>query len=73
MKIEKILSGILIGLAVGAMWRSQRNPPKISLGETRIHHYQTGAAMAALGILFDKPLIGGIGTGLFLDDIDDVL
>ena len=69
---EKALVGLSTATALGAAWRSQENPPKVYLGETRIHHYHVGAAIALLGIIFGSPTAVGFGAGLVLDDIDDV-
>ena len=63
--------GLVTALSVGKIWNKE-NPPKVYIGEQRIHHYQVGIALFIAGIVFKSPTLAGIGTGLFLDDIDDV-
>lgn len=69
---EKIIGGALLGLIAGLIWESQRNPPKVYLGDMRVHHYQAGELFVLLGLVAGSPTAVGIGAGLFLHDINDV-
>ena len=64
--------GLVAALNARKIWSSHENPPEVYVGEQRIHHYQVGIALFIAGIVFKSPTLAGIGTGLFLDDIDDV-
>lgn len=68
---EKLAGGVLLGLLAGMIWSSQKNPPKVYLGNTRIHHYHAGTLLSIVGLLTKSPTAAGIGVGLLLDDIDD--
>ena len=65
------LVALTAAFALGQIWDSQRNPPKVYLGDTRVHHYQAGGLLALLGLLAGNPAAVGFGTGLVLHDIDD--
>ena len=67
-----IESGLIAALSAGRLWNSQSDPPKVYVGNTRVHHYQVGMGLAVLGLILRSPTITGVGIGLFLDDIDDV-
>lgn len=69
---EKTSLGIVLGLTAGLIWRSQTNPPKIYLGNYRVHHYHFGGLLTLLGILTNSPTAAGIGIGLITDDLEDV-
>ena len=69
---EKALIALSAAVAVGLIWKSQTNPPKVYLGNTRIHHYHVGGILALFGLISGSPTAVGFGTGLILDDIDDV-
>ena len=69
---EKFAVGLSIATALGYAWQSQKNPPKVYLGGTRVHHYHAGAAIALFGLLSGSPTVLGFGAGLVLDDIDDI-
>ena len=64
--------GLVTALSAGKIWNAQENPPKVYIGEQRIHHYQVGIALFIAAIFLKSPTLAGIGTGLFLDDVDDV-
>ena len=66
------LNGLIGALGVGEFWNSQTRPPKIYLGEKRVHHYQAGIILLLAGIALKNPSVTGFGAGLFLHDIDDV-
>jgi hypothetical protein len=70
--LEKALVAFSAAVAIGVAWNSQRNPPKVHLGETRIHHYHVGGLLALLGLISGSPTAVGFGTGLILHDIDDI-
>ena len=67
-----IENGLIAALSAGRLWNSQSDPPKVYVGNTRIHHYQVGMGLAVLGLILRSPTLTGVGIGLFLDDIDDV-
>jgi len=69
---EKIFVALSVAVAIGKVWSSQSNPAKVYFGETRIHHYHVGGILALLGLISGSPTVIGFGTGLILDDIDDV-
>lgn len=64
--------GLVTALNASKIWNAQENPPKVYIGEQRIHHYQIGIALFIAAIFLKSPTLAGIGTGLFLDDINDV-
>lgn len=66
------LEGLISALGAGEIWNSQQYPPKVYWGNRRIHHYEVGAALFLLGVVFRSPTTAGVGAGLFLHDIDDV-
>ena len=70
--LAKALVALSAAVAIGVAWNSQRNPPKVHVGGTRIHHYQVGGLLALLGLISGSPAAVGFGTGLVLHDIDDV-
>jgi len=65
--------GLVSALGAGRLWNSQKNPPKVYINGTRIHHYQVGIGLLVLALLLRSPTLAGIGIGLFLDDVDDAL
>lgn len=69
---EKALVALSAAVAIGIAWNSQRNPQKVYLADTRIHHYHVGGVLALLGLISGSPTALGFGTGLILHDIDDV-
>jgi len=66
--MSRVAEGIVLGLLAIAAWRSQRNPPKVYLGEQRIHH---GAVGTALTLFAKDPLWRAFGAVLALDDLKD--
>ncbi len=69
---EKVLAGLTLGVTAGLIWETQRNPPKVYLGNRRVHHYEAGGILLLLALLTESPTAAGIGVGLFLHDINDV-
>jgi len=69
MSFEK---GLIAAIEAGEIWNSQRNPPKLYIEGTRIHHYHVGIALFVVGALLRSPTLAGIGAGLFLHDINDI-
>lgn len=69
---EKVFVALSAAVVLGKVWSSQSNPPKVYLGDTRIHHYHVGGILALLGLISGSLTAIGFGAGLILDDIDDV-
>lgn len=53
-------------------WNSQTNPPKVYIGDTRVHHGEVGVVLGLIGIFSDDKRLTGLGTGLALDDLHDM-
>lgn len=52
-------------------WNSRPNPPKVYLGDYRIHHGLAGLLLVAAGLWLDHKSVVGIGARLVIDDIED--
>ena len=64
--------GFELGLVATQLWRAADPPPgKVYLNGYRIHHGETGVALAVLGTAVNVPALAGFGTALALDDADD--
>ena len=64
--------GLIDAKKLTSSWNSQPNPPKVYVDNTRIHHGEVGVVLGLTGVFTNNERLTGLGTGLALDDIDDL-
>ena len=64
--------GVDFGNLLTTLWRLQKNPDKIYLGDYRIHHGLAGSLLTLAGLYYKDDFFTGLGSTVAYDDINDI-